>query len=447
MNRSSLIGHVVELSEHCLSQKRPVDDTVRVFYRDRRYLGAGDRRFIAESVYGMIRSMRLLELYASEAIRRTDEPQDGTGVFPPLLLYAAYAANIKGETLDAVIEEVLPLWSAHVPEWDCRTVLKALKRIGIPEEIQRDPLRRIAIFYSLPEFVVREWLSTFGTQETEELCAALNQPAPTTIRVNTLKANVDECRQALDLEGVETRRTELSPFGLFLKKRINIKAVPVFRRGWFEMQDEGSQILSLLMEPQPGDTIVDACAGGGGKSLHLAALMRNQGVICAIDVKEERLHQIDERARRGGITILRQHLAGRDSRAIRQLIRSADGVLIDAPCSGTGAFRRNPGAKLFLVPQFVEDLSSVQDELLERYSCLVRPGGRLVYATCSLLRKENEERIQSFLQRHPEFSLLPVDRVLSKFHIPMTSPAPFMVLLPHRTHTDGFFAAAMTRQR
>jgi 16S rRNA (cytosine967-C5)-methyltransferase len=298
----------------------------------------------------------------------------------------------------------------------------------------------------MPEFIVEEWITTYGPMEAEELCQALNLPAPTAIRVNTVKTTVEKCQRALEREGVECGRTRLSPDGLILQKRIGASASSIFARGWFEMQDEGSQVISYLLKPFSGARVVDACAGSGGKSLHIAALMGNRGVVYAIDSSSARLSRMQERIQRAGVSIIHPLIPTKNAREIEMLSGSSDAVLIDAPCSGTGTFRRNPAAKLILTEGIVYDYSEKQRRILNEYSTMVKPGGLLIYATCSLLRSENEDQVGQFLRDHPEFKLIPAGARLEPFGITLATSDAFLRLWPHRHGTDGFFAAAMLRE-
>jgi 16S rRNA (cytosine967-C5)-methyltransferase len=281
--------------------------------------------------------------------------------------------------------------------------------------------------------------------ETELLCRSLNQPAPTTIRVNTHATTVDHCRELLLRDSVESIPGVLAPTALTLQKRVNIQALQAFKLGYFEMQDEGSQLLSLLVGAQPGATIVDACAGGGGKTLHLAAIMQNNGTLLAIDVHEFRLRNIRERIHRAGVTIADLLLVGRDDERIALWEGKSDAVLIDAPCTGVGTFRRNPGARLTFTGAFLSQVATTQRDVLDRYARFVKPGGRLVYSTCTLTQRENENQIATFLERHPEFTLTSAPEILRGQGIHIDSTGEYLLLLPHRTGTDGFFAAVMTR--
>lgn len=422
-----------------------MDSVVGRFFRERRYLGAADRRFISETTYGMLRNAKLLDFYVRQAGSSTLSPEALADPLHPLLHYTAHAGTFLREPASSIEEDIAPLWLVAFPDCDSGEFVRAVRELPFLESISQDPFQDLAIRYSLPEFVVQEWIGSYGIVETRQLCEASNSPAPITIRVNTLKTTVDECHRVLEREGVTCEKTRLSPIGLILAKRINVRSLAAFKQGFFEMQDEGSQLVSILMEPRAGESIVDACAGSGGKGLHMAALMNNRGVIYVAEIEEDRFRDMGTRSRRAGVSILRRYLQNQNSPVPVHLQGKMDGVLIDAPCSGTGTFRRNPGAKLELTEHFVERRVRTQRSILESYAPLVKPGGRLVYATCSLLRRENEEVMEWFLQVHPEFSLLPADEVLSRSGVVVSFPNRYMSLFPHRNFTDGFFAAVLCR--
>jgi len=234
------------------------------------------------------------------------------------------------------------------------------------------------------------------------------------------------------------------PEAVRVSKRMQFEALQTFRDGLFEVQDEGSQILSYLVGPQPGETVVDACAGAGGKSLHLAQLMKDDGRIYATDAVRERLSATTQRAKRAGIKILRAMHSDELPACLSP--EGADRVLVDAPCSGTGVFRRNPWAKLFLTADDVRNHARQQKAILRTNAMFVRPGGRLVYATCSLLEEENEGIVHDFLGSHPDFELLPVSELLGEQGLQAISSGTFLVLYPYRHQTDGFFGAVMVRR-
>ncbi|HCV43422.1 MAG TPA: RNA methyltransferase [Bacteroidetes bacterium] len=445
MKRSSLIGHIIELHDAICSSKLPADIIIKEFFKSRHYLGAKDRRFISEVVYGLVRNYKLIQAYAAESARTIGVVTFPRNV-PSILLIGVYFARIMKESPDAMLPDISGLWRVYLPEIDCRRFLESATSALLPAAIENDPLKSIATRFSMPEVIVREWIERYGNAEAESLCASLNSPAPITIRVNTLATTVAQCRATLKDEGIEPEPTTLSPFGLKLEKRVNTQALASFKRGYFEMQDEGSQLLSMLVGAVPGATIVDACAGGGGKTLHLGALMNNMGTLIAIDVDKRRLDNIRERVRRAGVSIADILLADRDQDAIHNWTGKANAVLIDAPCTGVGTFRRNPGAKLTFTDDFVDAVAKTQREVLERYSPLVKPGGRLVYSTCTLLKKENEDQVSWFLSEHHDFELVSAPEMLTEQGIRVESGTPFLSLLPHRTTTDGFFAAVMVRR-
>ncbi len=445
MKRSSLFGHVIELHDIIRAGKRPADVVVSEFFRSRHYLGSKDRRFISDIVYGLVRNFKLTQVYAEEVLHLLNGPVFPKGI-PSVVSIAVYCVRILDEKPADLLPDISGLWRVYIPDIDCQTFLDAVMIASLPVLIKQDDAKRIATHFSFPESIVREWVEQSGTKEAELLCASLNSPAPISIRVNSLASSVVDCIAALFAEGIEVQRTALSPVGLKLSKRINAQASPSYKRGLFEMQDEGSQLLSMLAEPTSGMTVVDACAGGGGKTLHLAALMNNGGSLIAIDVEEQRLRNIHERLRRAGISNAKTWLASRDQQILKGLHGKADVVLIDAPCTGVGTFRRNPGAKLTFTETFLETVARTQREVLEEYSAMVRPGGRLVYSTCTLLRKENEDQVSSFLTRHPDFELLSAPSILRQQGVHVASETPFLKLLSHKTTTDGFFAAVMVRK-
>jgi len=445
MRKTSLIGHVVELHEEIRQTPRPADTIVKDFFRARHYLGSKDRRFINDVVYGIIRNRTLMQVYVERAVGVLGyQPRYRT--IPSLALYIAYAVKILRENTESVLPDVAALAHIHLPDFDCMAFVQAVQRAEVPVDIVNDPVRRIAAFYSFPEFVVSEWIRRYGEAEAELLCGSLNHPAPTTVRVNTLKTNVENCQRALKREGVAAMRTELSPAGLVLERRVNVNGLESFRRGFFEMQDEGSQLLSFLLDPHPGDRVIDACAGSGGKTLHLAALMDNTGELVAVDVEDHRLRNLTERISRAGVSIASACLVGRDDATIAGWYAKANRVLIDAPCTGVGTFRRNPSAKLSLAKEMVARLSDTQRSVLNSYAGLVAPGGRLVYATCSLLESENEGAVDWFLKTHEDFTVLPAHEVLAGLGIQLEGTSRFLTLFPHKHSTDGFFAAVMERR-
>ncbi len=441
MKKSSLIGHIIELLDLIRPLKQPADNIIKDFFRTRHYLGSKDRRFISDATFGILRNYRLLKVYADMGMKIVEmsHPQ-----VPSLLIYISYAVKIQKEEIAAIVSDVQGMWQVSHPRIECEKGVNAISQSTFPTEVLENPTKRIAVTYSFPDSIVEEWIGRFGEVETEKLCEGSNQPAPIDVRVNILKATPEECRTRLLFEGIESEPTKLSPFGLVLNRRINAQALQSFKDGLFEMQDEGSQLLSLLLEPKPGQIIVDACAGGGGKTVHIVALMRNEGELHSIDIDEKRLANIRPRLIRAGATIAQLHLADTKSELFG-LKEKADAVLVDAPCSGAGTFRRNPGAKLSFSQEYVGQISKTQRCILDTYSELVKPGGRLVYTTCTLIRKENEDVVEGFLAAHPEFKLVSASEILRRCNITVECSSNYLTLLPHKTGTDGFFVAVMQK--
>ncbi len=444
MKKTSLVGHVLEVLDLIHSQSRPADVVLSEFFRSRHYLGSRDRRYISDILYGILRNYLRLETIVAAVRDLSGHAAGNPAPATPLELYVGYASAILKEDPSTMLPDIAPLWANSGISMDIAQFLEGIDRVEVPPA-GADLVRRLALSHSMPEVIVREWVERFGEAEAGALCEASNLPAPTTLRVNTLRCSVDECQSMLAAEGVSTVRTGLSPVGLKLDKRVNIQGLRAFREGAFEMQDEGSQLLSFLLEPAPGAYVVDACAGAGGKTLHIAAMMENKGSILAIDTERRRLKALEERAARAGVTIVQTSLAG-DAKNDQWRSR-ADAVLVDAPCTGVGTFRRNPGAKAGFTAQGLARAAEQQRSILSEYSRLVKPGGRLVYATCSLLTEENEQIVNQFLESHPEFRLVSALDILARqgISVPLPEATPFLNLLPHMTETDGFFGAVMEK--
>ena len=304
---------------------------------------------------------------------------------------------------------------------------------------------RIGVEFSFPDWMVQKLIAQYGESEVERICASLNEQAPLSLRVNTLKTTIEQCQAELSKQGIETTKTLLSPFGLNLSKRINVFSLPVFRDGWFEVQDEGSQLLPFLIDPKPNIKLLDLCAGAGGKTLEFAALMKNRGEIFATDINRYRLEELRKRTKRAGA----QNVRVQEIQAIEDLdgqySRFFDVVFVDVPCSGLGTIRRNPGMKWMVTEQTVNEVSEKQKSILHSSAPLVKPGGRIVYATCTLLRQENEDVVEDFLLRHTDFTLVDANELAHQWHNGVITTGSFFKLLPHVHGTDGFFCAVLEK--
>ncbi len=442
MKETSLYGHVVELLGRLEETRSPADAVVGEFFRTRHYLGARDRRFIAEVVFDVVRNRSLLNHVMQSAVSATPEsaPEGGARLFVLLLTYLIVIRAVGNAEIAASIGA---LWSSYVRTASFDMCLKSISGAWTSFHWPESRVEHLALQHSIHSDIVAEWVQKFGPEEAGALCEASNSPPPISARVNTLQCSREECQESLHREGIDVTPTERSPVGLVFPKRASIQGLQAFRRGWFEMQDEGSQLLSYLLQPAAGERILDACAGAGGKTLHIAALMHNTGTIVATDSSRQRLANLEERKRRAGASVI--HVVGGMTGESDERERRYDAVFIDAPCSGTGTYRRNPWLKQTFSREMLVQMTDTQQRLLRRYASDVKPGGRLVYATCSLLARENEEQVMLFLRDHVDFRLLPAGQILHDAGIPIDRDAEFLMLYPHRHGTDGFFGAVMQR--
>jgi 16S rRNA (cytosine967-C5)-methyltransferase len=303
---------------------------------------------------------------------------------------------------------------------------------------------------NVQEWVAPHLIEAYGTAWGREI-AALETPPPVDLRVNRLKATVEEARKALAAEGIDTEPMRYAPHGLRLKRRLSVVTGRAFQDGLVEIQDEGSQLVAALVDGKPGMQVADYCAGAGGKTLAIAAGMNNKGRVVAMDVYESRLDRSAQRLRRAGAhNVERRALDADNAKWLKRQKGAFDRVLVDAPCTGTGTWRRNPDGRWTLAPEDLAELVPKQGEILDAASRLVKPGGGLIYATCSVLPSENERQIAAFLEKHPEFSVVPVSDlwrdVIATEVPPQIDASPYLRLSPLQHGTDGFFAAALVRK-
>jgi 16S rRNA (cytosine967-C5)-methyltransferase len=398
--------------------------------RDAR-LFAAERRTVAESVYGITRWQGQLDWLLA-----------APGGAPPDLAtrYAGWLVRFGGASGEEAARRLA------VPAASLRRLEQAEARLAS----LTDPAERLALRGSLPFWLARRFLAELGEAESTALVGVLNQRAPLTVRANLLRGTREELRATLAAEGVEAAPTRFSPWGLTLDGHQNAFALPSFKAGRFEIQDEGSQLIALACGARPGWTVVDACAGAGGKALALAAEMRNRGTLWALDSDAGRLDEARRRARRDGVDNLRVRAIAADEAAGPQLADlegRADVVLVDAPCSGLGTLRRKPDARWRLAPGDPERFAGLQKALGARFARLLKPGGRLVYATCAIGRAENEEvagHLAATLPLDPA-PLAPQLGAERAEALGVTGHT--LQLLPHRHGTDGFFMAAFTRRK
>ncbi len=409
-----LIEATVAALQALLPCAQPADVVLSGFFRTRPKLGLKERAFIAEACYGVLRRRLSLERLA--------------GGSSPRSLLLAWLARYGGHNL----REFEPFTSAEERAWLIEVKAAALADLT--------PAARL----ELPAWLYERLKAVYG-ERLPALADALHRPAPLDLRVNTLRASRDEVRARLIADGLAAEPTPWSPWGLRLKGKPALNRHPLYLDGSIEVQDEGSQLLALLTEARRGEMVCDFCAGAGGKTLALGAMMKNTGRLYAFDVCAQRLAKLKPRLARSGLSNVQpQRIADeRDSR-LKRLHGKFDRVLVDAPCSGLGTLRRNPDLKWRQTPQTVAELTAKQASILRAAAALVKPGGRLVYATCSLLPEENEEIVAAFLRARPDFRLVPVGPILaaqrSALHMDEA-----LRLDPHHHGTDGFYAAVLER--
>ncbi|MCP5432901.1 MAG: RsmB/NOP family class I SAM-dependent RNA methyltransferase [Alphaproteobacteria bacterium] len=433
MHDAARIAAAIALLDEIFSTRRPADTVASAFFRTRRFIGSKDRGAVAERVYGVLRARARLTWHLR---RRTFEPTARA-------LVLAHAALVLGERADALERRFSqgPHGPGPLKEGE-RRLLAALDGRRLDDDTMPEAVR-----LEVPDWAEGPLRAALGERFAEE-CAALREAAPVDLRANVLKAGREEAIAALAAEGLAAEPTPYSPWGMRLAARANLAATTTFKDGLVEVQDEGSQLAALMVGARPGQRVVDFCAGAGGKTLALAATMENRGAIVACDVLAGRLTRAKLRFRRAGAHNIttRAFSSARDP-YVKRHARSFDRVLVDAPCSGTGTWRRNPDARWNALAPDLRELTALQSEILESAARLVKPGGRLVYVTCSLLKEENEARIAAFLAAAPDFRAVPASEAwAASAGGAFPGDDPYLRLSPARHGTDGFFVAVMERE-
>ncbi|NND81902.1 MAG: RsmB/NOP family class I SAM-dependent RNA methyltransferase [Gammaproteobacteria bacterium] len=427
MQNAARIQAAIELLDELIASAQPADRIMSQYFRQRRYIGSKDKRAIAEHFYSVMRQRAALDWLLKEHGLQIA----GTNLMASYLQLAGEfdCADFSGQR--------------HHPQRLPETDLSALQRIQ-PAMLDAAPLH---VRCNVPEWLLPLLEPVLGHDFEIEM-QAMNQRATTDVRVNSLKSDAQTVLAALAAQGIAAQAGQLAPHAVVLKQRAALSNLAAFKQGLFEIQDQGSQLLALATGVQPGDRVVDFCAGAGGKTLALAAMMENRGSITACDVHSKRLQELAKRAKRAGAHNIRvHHLSSERDKWVKQHADKADVVLIDAPCSGTGTWRRNPDSRWHIDQHSLNRLIDLQKSILLSAARLVKPGGRLVYATCSLLAEENEQQVATFLQQFSQFSRSPMgnsdwfgdlgDQLQIREHAVRTFPG--------RSGCDGFYVAALAR--
>ncbi|MFO6419051.1 RsmB/NOP family class I SAM-dependent RNA methyltransferase [Hylemonella sp. W303a] len=428
MHPQTLLDLCAELVRLTLKLEHPADAVVSHFFRDHRGLGPRERATLAETAYAVLRKKLLFERLALS----------GSGPKERRLAILGFSGS--RDFIKSVLSEQEKQW------------LDACDGVK-PDELL-DPHR-----HNLPDWLAQPLKTQLGDKDFWALAESLNQNAGLDVRVNTLHDKREDVQRELKTAGIAAQPTPYSPWGLRIADKPALNKLDVFTRGAIEVQDEGSQLLALLLEAKRGEMVVDFCAGAGGKTLALGASMRNTGRLYAFDTSAHRLDALKPRLARSGLSNVHPAAIAheRDER-VKRLAGKIDRVLVDAPCSGLGTLRRNPDLKWRQSPQAVQEMVAKQSAILSSAARLLKPDGRLVYATCSLLREENEAVAEAFSAEHPNFEPVPVAELLERLLAPLPQNAlvtlcsggengrKYLRLWPHQHNTDGFFAAVWRKK-
>ncbi len=397
----TLAEPVIENLKAIFNENKMADKVIEKTLKLNPKWGARDRAFIASNTYEIVRWWRLIKFCGSIDQRKITDT----------------------ETYWQTLGVWLVLSDFELPPWPEFQGLDPTSILKLKVEAQN--IRKVR--ESVPD-----WLDELGEKELGEHwdaeLAAMNKEAEVFLRVNTLRTDRDELQKLLAIEGISTTTVEGVESALRLAERKNVFKSTLFQKGFFEVQDAGSQLIADFVEVEPGMRVIDACAGAGGKSLHLAQIMQNKGKLIAMDVADYKLKELKKRAARDGVDNIETRLI--DAKAIKRLKEKADRLLLDVPCSGLGVLKRNPDAKWKMKPDFIAEIKDLQVQILTDYTTMLKPGGILVYATCSLLYSENEHQVKAFLRANPQFSLIEEKRI---------SPA--------KHGFDGFYMAKMKKRQ
>lgn len=466
MTPSARIKAVIDVLEKIGKSKIPMDSTVGDYMRVRSYIGSKDRAFIAETVYAMARAHARLDWHLARAGGGQSVREwviawlslfgaKGAGDIEVLFDGGKYSPQTLGPKEKDLLAKLLSTGSSsdpppglppsqgggESPDESSPLSRGEDKGGGSGAKTQRwdVPDMPESVRVECPPAYEATLRGVFGENFAAEM-EAMMTPAPLDLRVNTLLADREKVKTYLAADRVETDETPYSPWGLRCRGKAFLSRTKAFVKGWIDIQDEGSQLIALVCGAQPGMQVLDYCAGAGGKTLALAGAMQKKGRIVAMDLEENRLEKGKIRFRRAGVSDIVETRPLSDDRHRKWLRRQKgtfDVVLCDAPCSGTGTWRRNPDMRWQVYGPQLPELLAVQRDILERVAHTVKPGGRLVYATCSLLPDENERQVEAFLKDHPEFEIMPLAEPWCE--------GPYMRLSPLRHNTDGFFAAVLRR--
>lgn len=403
-----------------------------------------DSAFILEIVYGVLRNRARLDWslgrFSTQPVGKTDDWTRN------ILRMGAYQLLFLDKVPpSAAVNTSVELAKQHgkKPGY-VNGLLRNLERRkdAIPPPPPDDPVKRLSILYSHPEWLVRRWLRRFGPEQTEKVLRENNHPAPLVLRTNTLKTTREELRKSLEAEGAEVRETSYSPAGLELVSSPGLQSLSAYKAGLFIVQDEAAQLVSMMLAPKPGETVLDACAAPGGKTTHLAEMMKDEGTLIALEGDPRRIERIRDNSRRLGAMIILPVVG--DASAYQE--GRYDKILIDAPCSGLGVLRRHPDGRWSKTEESILERRKLQMRILDNCANLLKPGGALVYATCTTEPEENEDVITAFLAGHPGFIIDDPRPFLPASASRLVDERDFFRTFPGKPEMDGFFCARMVKK-
>jgi 16S rRNA (cytosine967-C5)-methyltransferase len=433
MTPAARLQATIDLLQEIDATPRPADAVMSLYFRNRRFIGSKDRSAVAELTYAILRRHARLGWWLE---RQGMEATPRARVIANSIVAEGRPAADQAKLYDGGKFAPEP-WSPEEYKMAAALDAHTLEHPDMPEAVRCE----------CPEWAEGPMRAALGDRFAAETIAMLDA-APLDLRVNTVKATRETALAALTRDGVKAEPTRYSPWGLRVVGRPALAQTKTFSSGWVEIQDEGSQLVAMATAPKPGHQVVDFCAGAGGKTLAIAAMMESKGRVVACDVLEKRLKRAGERFRRAGLHNIEPHpLVHERDPWVKRHKGKFDRVLVDAPCSGAGTWRRNPDSRWRPLGPGLSELIPLQAKILDSAARLVKPGGRLIYATCSLLWDENAGQVANFLETHPDFELLPIAEVWEQegWGAPPCD-GPYLALTPARHGADGFFAAVMTRK-
>ncbi|MEB3342047.1 16S rRNA (cytosine(967)-C(5))-methyltransferase [Okeania sp.] len=402
-----------------------------------------NRRLVTELVYGCVRRQRSLDAIIDELAKKKSHQQhpDLRLILHIGLYQLSYLEQIpESAAVDTTVELAKQNKFAKLAGF-VNGLLREYIRRDLTINLPKNPVKKLGISYSFPDWIIAYWIEKLGLNEAEKLCAWFNKSPSIDLRINPLKTSLEEVETALKNTGISVSRISQLPQALRLTGAIGqIQKLPGYNQGWWSIQDSSAQLVSYLLNPQPGEIIIDACAAPGGKTTHIAELMGDNGKVFGIDKTASRLKKLEQNAERLQLNSI--SISTGDSRNLPQFINQADRVLLDVPCSGLGTLHRRADARWRQTLENIQELAKLQSELLETAAKWVKPGGVLVYATCTIYPLENEEIIEEFLTNNSEWE---IEKPNVDFMVSSCAEG-WIKIWPHREQMDGFFMVKLRRK-